>query len=181
MPIYSCDFVHDELRCVLRRIRRDMNQLTPMHIGSFCSAECKDGSTVSVDCSGEICSATDWDVDPEGVGYAQCGETREDCEFTTGPSSSSSGGGSCPSGFTISEYIHPCYPSTHPYGRASVSPSGNGVVWSGLHIQILAGGTTEDVIFKPTSIGGYTLTATIDFGNGCVVTKSKNFYAYACN
>ncbi|WP_188467776.1 hypothetical protein [Marivirga lumbricoides] len=113
-------------------------------------------------------------------GSLTCSETITiDCKGSNG-----SGGGSTNCGqndnLNIVENIEPCYPSQHPHGRYTLTgESSSNISWSVQNGTIFSS-SGDYVVMKPTSIGGYTLTATITYPGGCKKTYSKNFYAESC-
>lgn len=91
---------------------------------------------------GIVCSET--------YSISKCGGINPNCVDCTNPN------------LFYSSQIKPCYPSVHPHGRFLLSgyPTGASITWSVLNAVIIS--TSHDyIVFKPTSAGYYTVTATV--------------------
>ena len=92
-------------------------------------------------------------------------------------------GGGSTDNFNVIQQLDTCIPSMHPYARFTTSPS-TSVTWSVSPSATCLSCGTSTAIVRPNSIGGYTVTASKTYTNGCgqtsVVTRSASAYAPAC-
>lgn len=92
-------------------------------------------------------------------------------------------GGGTTGDFNVIQQLDTCIPSTHPYARFTTNSS-TSVTWSVSPSATCISCGSSMAIVRPNSIGGYTVTASKTYTNGCgqtsVVTRSASGYATAC-